>query len=1395
VREQTHISNSHRVRSTTARGCESLESPCDTLDASAGIRPRLRFPLAALVSLAVLIFVLATSAAEATRYQRPFKEDFGTTAQPTFDEPSTLAVDRANGDLLVGERGTDSISRFSPDGTPAPFSALGTNVIDGKPGPGGKPCTEEPASCDQTPQGGLEIQGQDTTGIAIDESGGPTNGDIYVVQDAAGLIDVFSSEGRYLGDLTQEAGGKPLEDPCGVAVDAAGAVYVPDLNAIHKYVPSANPPVNTDNVANLPLPKGTDPEGESAYSLCGISLANGSIFGDTDGGNAGRHAYKINKETGQLNYAFGEGDEIFISGSAVDPTTGDVLLTSPYATEAFEFDVSGESEAVPVGRLIQGQRDIVGIAVANSGDAYIASPSYSHIEVYGTPAVVPTVTAEPAANVSGTKATLTGAVNPGGVPVSECMFEYGETTSYGHTAACEGAIATDSQSHPVHVTIPGLLPNGHVYHYRLVAKNVNGTETSADQTLVTASRAVTRPASEVGTATATLNGLVRPEELQFVDCKFEYGRSTSATFEHSVPCDPPAAAIEPDLSPHAVSAAITGLLADETYRFRLVTTDTEGTLYGEELIFTSLGAPQISEVRARDADQSSAVVEAKVNPSGFATSYRVEWGSTTSYGNSIPAEFEPYVGEGEKPVLVTAKLSGLSVGAAYHYRIVARNKTGTTESSDQVVETLDSCGLPDQRCFEQVSPRDLGPVVARPGIGPGGLELHFQAAAQPGSLAYFVEGGLPEATKGTEVLYVGNRGASGWSSSQFSSPILANEETKSDKAFTSKTLGLSENLECGVVESNQPLTSDAGTRLVREAGGGNLYRRNPDGSYTAISALAPENLAVVEGEGGEYVLAGFSHDCGKVVFSSTLHYPGVEGTGTSRLYEWENGTLRNVGFVPGPGGEVPVEAGAGSPADTKQNLTNVVSSDGSRIFFTATRQTSPDPAEVGKKGVFVREDGARTRDLSLSQTSTPDEGATYQYATKDGSRVFFTANAGLTPESSAEGTDLYEYDLEDNQLTDLSVGHNAGGAEVAGFVGASEDGSHVYFVARGQLVPGRGKTLAQNQSAKTYSLYGEQNNVLSFVGAIGEGEMVRATVEDSPGYMTSQVSPDGRYLLFESTVSDTAYEARNGAAEAYLYDADSGSQATVCVSCRQDGEASVEPVGTDATLLGVVEGSRNPLHATQTLTEQGGVAQVYFTSYDSLAPGAVAGAANVYEWSHGQVFRIASEPTDLTTPENVRLGKQAIQFAGVSADGTDLYFTTPQALNWENSEERWSVYDARVGGGFPEPPPSPSPCSADSEGGCQGASSVPQATAQAASATFAGPGDLVAPLLPSPAVIPTKPKLTRAQQLAKALKACHSYKKKARRVTCERRARAVYGPARKTKAKTETKVKSHKGGK
>ena len=67
------------------------------------------------------------------------------------------------------------------------------------------------------------------------------------------LVNIFSAEGAYLGQLTR-AGTKKFVRPKGVAVDAAGAVYVSQNgNEISKYVPSANPPLNTDNVANFKI--------------------------------------------------------------------------------------------------------------------------------------------------------------------------------------------------------------------------------------------------------------------------------------------------------------------------------------------------------------------------------------------------------------------------------------------------------------------------------------------------------------------------------------------------------------------------------------------------------------------------------------------------------------------------------------------------------------------------------------------------------------------------------------------------------------------------------------------------------------------------------------------------------------------------------------------------------------------------------------------------------------------------------------------------------------------------------------------------------------------------------------------------------------------------------------
>jgi hypothetical protein len=63
--------------------------------------------------------------------QHAFLEIFGSANQPTFGSPAGMAVDQSTGDVLVIDPEDQTLSRWNPDGTPANFSADGSNEIDG----------------------------------------------------------------------------------------------------------------------------------------------------------------------------------------------------------------------------------------------------------------------------------------------------------------------------------------------------------------------------------------------------------------------------------------------------------------------------------------------------------------------------------------------------------------------------------------------------------------------------------------------------------------------------------------------------------------------------------------------------------------------------------------------------------------------------------------------------------------------------------------------------------------------------------------------------------------------------------------------------------------------------------------------------------------------------------------------------------------------------------------------------------------------------------------------------------------------------------------------------------------------------------------------------------------
>ena len=183
--------------------------------------------------------------------------------------------------------------------------------------------------------------------------------------------------------------------------------------------------------------------------------------------------------------------------------------------------------------------------------------------------------------------------------------------------------------------------------------------------------------------------------------------------------------------------------------------------------------------------------------------------------------------------------------------------------------------------------------------------------------------------------------------------------------------------------------------------------------------------------------------------------------------------------------------------------------------------------------------------------------------------------------------------------------------------------------------------------------------------------------------------------------------------ELYLYGADSAA-APVCVSCNPSGapDTASATVAVQTNIGGTTPG----WHENHALSDDG--ARVFFSTAQALVPEDVDGRADVYEYDarSGEVHLITSGASSDDS-----------WFMDASADGSNVFFTTRQQLVGWDVDQEYDVYDARVGGGFPDPPLSSSPCADDV---CQGALPAPPVAQPAASAMFSGTGNATAKLKP-----------------------------------------------------------------
>ncbi len=820
--------------------------------------------------------------------------------------------------------------------------------------------------------------------------------------------------------------------------------------------------------------------------------------------------------------------------------------------------------------------------------------------------------------------------------------------------------------------------------------------------------------------------------------------------------------------------------------------------------------PAVAAEYFEGVEVSSATLRAQVNPEGFPATYRFEYGTDTGYGASSPVP-DGSVGSDATVHGVSQALEGLQPGTVYHFRIAVSSANGTSYGPDKVFKTQSaSCPnaqtraqqssefLPDCRAYEMVSPADKngGDVLSSSG--------HTRAAADGSAVSFASLIGFGD-SHGTGIAaeYMSVRssepdpGTSGWATHGITPRQEALPFVLALRAEPTYEGEFSSDLSRGMFLSFTPLTGNSG--LTSEL---KLYLRSDlrtpgAGSYTLLSGcplceatgtplpLPPQPLYFFP------AVAGASADLTHVLFESGANLTADASGEEVKLYESDHGVVRLAGILP-DGTPAPVsQAGehAGGNAGTPRYTPHVISADGSRVIFTV-----PLASDSSEGALYMRVDHASTVQLNASErtdcgivvsgelpkappacTGAPAldpngvQPAIYWNASVDGSRVFFTTTQALTDDAPVNGNGkLFMYDTTRPAGQRLTfIGRGPVGVEVSGssdgdgVLGVSDDGRYVYFSAHGQLVAGQPTV---GKGLYVWHDDGSPNGVVSYIGngermSLGFSPLVNEGSTD----WVSRVTPDGRHLLF-ATESGEGLLSRNGGGEKdydqsgcggsctelYVYSADSAR--LQCVSCNPSGV----PATASASALGIATGGayKRTRHLNRMISDDG--RWVFFQTDEALVPRDVNGVSDVYEFdtSTGVVSLISSGRD--SAPSFV---------LDSSASGSDVFFATREGLVGWDGDQALDVYDARVGGGFPEPRAAAASCSGD---GCPGATGGAPGSLVAGSALVSSGGNLAAPV-----VRPAVRGVSRARRLAAALRVCRRKHGRQRR-RCEAHARAQY---------------------
>lgn len=699
---------------------------------------------------------------------------------------------------------------------------------------------------------------------------------------------------------------------------------------------------------------------------------------------------------------------------------------------------------------------------------------------------------------------------------------------------------------------------------------------------------------------------------------------------------------------------------------RYVFVPSHPTGVGHSFAFGPLGdgcEPEVTSPSFAEVSETEAELRGVVNPCNLETSYAFEFTTRERFESEGWASGQ-VAGSGELPAsgigaAASAGALGLSPGTSYRFRLVASNEAGSAAAegsfstypaepapepepcANAAVRTGLSALLPDCRAYELVTPADTN-SRAPMGLGKIGTFFPTREASPAGDRVSFrLEGGTLPGIGGTGSVngdpYVAVRGESGWSTaytgpSPSEAPVILTGSHSPDQGYS-----FWDNAGEGSTAVNDEYTT---------------YVRYPDGHSAVIGrgslAIAPQAV-------GDSI----SEDGGHIIFSSGPNAtavqlePNAPPDGTWAVYDRTPDEVTHVVSLL-PGGETP------QPGEDAGFMG--ASLDGRGVAFM-----------IGST-LYLRYDNRETYEIGQS--------VTFAGVAEGGSRIFYLENGNL-----------FCFDATTETVTPFSSGGNVTPVNISG------DGSAAYFISPQALVAAP-NPVGDEAVAGEKNLYLSLEGSINFVGTVTNrdvvGENLGGDQIDGLGLWTavigpdlgtpgrlgadpSRVTPDGNVLLFQSRANLTGYDPQ-GKSEIYRYDY--ASERLSCLSCNPTGAAA----SGDATLQSLKQRedkeARNSYILVNNLRPDG--KRAFFQSSDALVPRDTDQLQDVYEWEENGVgsCRRAAGCTYLISSGHSR---RANSLHAVSESGNDVFFVSSDLLLGVDSDETPSIYDARVGGGFPEP--------------------------------------------------------------------------------------------------------------